>query len=150
MRRWISFITAGTLILSSLAFAGLGGDESTVQKDAQALGGNTNVSQHNGYRLHEISKNWVKVHEFAGNDGKVFALAWSGKKHPDLQEILGVHLVDFQTAISEARKTHHHGGALSITVGNMHVEMGGHVGAVYGQTWLTDQVPAGMDVHDIK
>jgi hypothetical protein len=138
------------ILLSSHAFAGLGGDENSVQKDTQSLGGTRTVSEHGRYRLHHISKGLSNVNEYEGQDGKVFALTWSGKKHPDLQNILGSHLIDFQSALAEARKTHHHGGALSVTTGNIHVEMGGHAGAVYGQTWLTDQVPAGMDVHDIK
>jgi hypothetical protein len=138
MRWWIYFTIICNLFLTSLAFANLGSTESA------------STTQYNRYRVHESSKNWVKVHEFSGSDGKVFALAWSGKKHPDLQTLLGAHLVDFQTAITRARKEHPHGGSVSITVNNLHVEMGGHMGAVYGQTWLTDQVPAGMDVHEIK
>jgi hypothetical protein len=150
MKLVISLIPAVFLILGAQAFASLGGDESSVQEDSQSLGGSAQVTQRQQYRLHEISKNWVHVREFVANSGKVFALAWNGKKHPELQTVLGTHLVDFQTAISQARKTHHHGGSLSVTVGNVHVEMGGHMGSVYGQVWLMDQVPAGMDVHEIK
>lgn len=146
-----SLITAFIImVLTSQAFAGLGGDENSIQKDAQGLGGTTTISRRGGYRLHQISKGILKVNEYEGQNGKVFALTWSGKKHPELQNVLGANLVDFQRALTEARKTHHHGGSLSATSGNVHVEMGGHAGAVYGQTWLIDQVPAGMDVHEIK
>jgi hypothetical protein len=139
MRLLFTLLFISTTILSTSAFAALGGKESA-----------SSVTRFGAYRLHEISKNWVTVHEFSGDNGSVFAVAWSGKKHPDLGSLLGAHLIDFQTALAQARKAHHHGGAISVTVGNFHVEMGGHAGAVYGQTWLTDQVPAGMDVHEIK
>jgi hypothetical protein len=82
MRWWIYFTIICNLFLTSLAFANLGSTESA------------STTQYNRYRVHESSKNWVKVHEFSGSDGKVFALAWSGKKHPDLQTLLGAHLVD--------------------------------------------------------
>jgi hypothetical protein len=147
---FLSLSTALIMIFASPAFAGLGGDESSIQKDTQSLGGTRAVSEHGRYRLHQISKGLLKVNEYEGQNGKVFALTWSGKKHPDLQNVLGDNLVNFQSALAEARKTHHHGGSLSVTTGNIHVEMGGHAGAVYGQTWLTDQVPTGMDLHEIK
>jgi hypothetical protein len=150
MRLHQNVLSALCLLFSSVALAGLGDDASSIQADALTLGGRAQVTQHPQYRRHEISLNWAQVREFSGGDGKVFAVAWRGKKHPDLTSFLGSHLADFQTAIAQARKTHHHGGALAITLNALHVEMGGHMGAIYGRVWLTDQIPSELDLHEIK
>ena len=140
--------------LSGAAFAGLGGDAASVQSDARHFGGQVRVSRQTQYVLHEISRDWLRVHEFADGGGKVFALAWRGRQHPDLQTLLNGRLADFQLAVAQARKGQRHGqrhgGVLAATVGNLHVELGGHMGAIYGRVWFTDQLPAGMDLHEIK
>lgn len=87
---------ATVMFFSSQAFASLGDNESSIQEDAQSLGGQDQVTQLSQYRLHEISQNSIRVHEFATDNGNVFALAWHGKKHPELQGLLSTHLSDFQ------------------------------------------------------
>ncbi len=141
---------ASLLLYSLSAFAGLGKDISSLHKDARMLGARLRVTEHPRYLLHEISHRWIRVRQFSGRDGKIFALAWRGKKHPDLKALLGDHLSDFQRAVAEARNTRRHGGSLAATVGRVHVNMGGHMGAMHGQVWLTDKLPSGMDLHEIR
>lgn len=148
---WKKALAAGMAMLASAsAWAALGGDASSVPEDARSLGTQERVSQREQYALHELSQGLVQVHEYSAANGKVFALAWRGQKHPDLQQLLGSHLSDFQKALGQARKTRRHGGSISITLNQLHLEMGGHMGSIYGRVWLTDQLPAGMDLNEIK
>ncbi len=135
---------------STNSWAALGSDESSISHEAQGLGGDPQVTHHEHYSVHEMSRQWSRVREYAAGNGKVFALAWKGKTHPDLSGLMGPYLKDFKSAIGHAREHVHHGGVLSISENGLHVEMGGHMGAVYGRVWLEDQVPAGMDLGDVQ
>lgn len=138
-------VTSGTF-----AHAELGGDSNSVQKDSQKLGAPVSITEHPHYRLHEMTKAGFRVHEFMDANGKVFGVAWRGKKHPDLKSLMGSHFSQFQAALGAARNRHHHGGTVVVDTGNLHLEMGGHMMAIYGIAWLSDQIPSGMNAHEIQ
>jgi hypothetical protein len=144
------YVSGIALLSSTFAYAELGGDLTSVQKDSTVMGATTTVSEHSDYKRHELNKGTYRVHEFSDANGKVFGVAWSGKKHPDLKTLLGSHFKDFQTALGQARQSHRHGGTVVVNSGNLHVELGGHMMSVHGQVWLSDQVPTGMNLHEIQ
>jgi hypothetical protein len=145
----LTFI-AVVLCLSSLAYASLGGDITSVQNDAKSLGAKNSALEFKTYSRHEISNQWLQTHQFMGADGKVFALTWRGSRHPQMESLLGNYFKDFQGAVAQAKRQSHHGGATIVEYGNLHLEIGGHMRSVYGKVWLTDQLPSGMDVHEIQ
>jgi len=151
----VIFFSGITLLSSTFAYAELGGDFSTVQKDSKKLGSpitttTQTTTAHSQYNRHEMSKGRMHVREYADSNGKVFGIAWNGSKHPDLRTLMGSHFNDFQAAMVQGRRNHHHGGTTTVDSGNIHLEMGGRMMSVYGRVWLTDQVPTGMNLHEIQ
>jgi len=78
------------LLCPCIAAAALGEPESSVQADGALLRGSIKVSDHANYRLHEIKlPSGTLVREFAGPDGKIFAVAWRGPAAPNLRQTFG-------------------------------------------------------------
>ena len=84
-----------------------------------------------------------------GSGGKVFALAWQGKNHPDFSVMMGTHYAEFQQALAQAKANRHGRGPITVDVGNFHLEMGGHAMAVHGRAWMTSRIPAGVDQNEL-
>jgi hypothetical protein len=144
------FVYWMALLSSTCAYADLGGDLTSLQKDSKVLAAPRTVTTHPQYDLHEMKTGGARVHEFMDSSGKVFGIAWAGKKHPNLRTLMGAHYSEFQKAFAQARHQRRHGGSVIVEVGNLHVEMGGHMMAISGQVWLKDQIPTGMDLHEIQ
>lgn len=144
------FVYWMALISSTFAYADLGGDLGSVQKDQKVLASRRTVTSLPQYDLHEMKNGSGRVHEFMTKSGKVFGLAWSGKKHPDMKTLMGVHYSEFQSAMAQARRQRRRGGSVVVDSGNLHLEMGGHMMSVHGQVWLKDQLPNGMNLHEIQ
>lgn len=150
MKFGLLLVTCLIALSCHLAYASLGGDSTTVQKDAAKIKSKATVTLHPSYSMYEMSQKWGRVHEFAAASGNVFAVAWRGNKHPNLDQLMGDHLKDFQSALGKARQNRGHNGVVMVEVGNIHLEMGGHFQSVYGKIWLKDQLPSKMDLHEIQ
>jgi hypothetical protein len=130
-----------------IAAAALGEPETSVQADGAQLGGSITVSQHANYRLHEIRlPSGTLVREFAGSDGKVFAVAWNGPTVPNLREILGQYFDSYVTAAKAPHSGHHH---LQIRQNDLVVQAGGRMRAFSGRAYLPQAVPSGVSVGDL-
>jgi hypothetical protein len=130
-----------------IAAAALGEPETSVQTDVARLRGSIKVTPHANYRQHEIqlpSGTWVR--EFAGPDGKVFAVAWNGPIVPNLREILGQYFDNYVAAAKTPHSGHHH---LQIRESNLVVQAGGHMRAFFGLAYLPQAVPSGVSVGDL-
>jgi hypothetical protein len=126
----------------------LGEPEASVQTDALQLHGSINVTEHLGYRLHEIQlPSGTLVREFAGEDGKVFAVAWSGHVPPNLRQMLGRFFDPFVTAARSKRTDHSH---LQVQTGDLVVQSGGHMRAFAGRAYLIAGVPNGVDLGAVR
>lgn len=130
-------------------YAALGGDISSVQDDQARINASLRVTQSNAYSVHELrSPTGVVVREFATSSGKIFAVAWHGPFHPDLQHLLGVHFAQYQQAMQSPNGRVAH-GPVTIQQGNLVVELGGHMRDFVGRAYLSDQVPAGVRAEEI-
>jgi hypothetical protein len=135
-------------LIPCIATAGLGDSEASVQTDALQLRGSINVTEHAGYRLHEIQlPSGTKLREFAGADGKIFAVAWSGPVPPNLRQALGQYFEPFAAAASTRRTDHRH---LQIQTSNLVVKAGGHMRAFAGRAYLPQGVPNGVDLGELR
>ena len=77
---------------SGAARAALGDDVSVVEQDRVQMHANLQVRRNANYDVHELTTAiGATVREFVGQDGKVFAVAWSGGWRPDLRRIMGTH-----------------------------------------------------------
>ena len=79
------------------AWAALGEDVSSVDSDAQALGGQHRLVAKVGYNLHQITMaDGSVVNEFVSPQGKVFGVSWQGSSMPDFQQLLGSYATQLQ------------------------------------------------------
>src|SRR5258707_11242792 len=138
-------LVSSALLIAALspciAAAALGEPETSVQTDAAGLRGSIKVTPHANYRLHEIQlPSGTRVREFAGSDGKVFAVAWNGPTVPNLRQTLGQYFDNYVTAAKASHSGHHH---LQIRDSNLVVQAGGHNGALSGLAHLPRSLPRG-------
>jgi hypothetical protein len=130
-----------------IAAAALGQPETSVQTDMARLRGSITVTPHANYKLHEIQMpSGTLVREFAGSDGKVFAVAWNGPTVPNLREILGQYFDSYVTAAKAPHSGHHH---LQIRQSDLVVLAGGHMRAFSGLAYLPQALPSGVGVGDL-
>jgi hypothetical protein len=79
------------------AWAALGDNVSSVDSDAQALGGQHRLVAKEGYNLHQITMaDGSVVNEFVSPAGVVFGVSWAGHFIPNLHQLLGSYMTDLQ------------------------------------------------------
>jgi hypothetical protein len=144
-------ILSGGLLMAALspciAAAALGEPETSVQTDVARLRGSIKVTPRANYKLHEIQlPSGTRVREFAGSDGKVFAVVWSGPAVPNLRQLLGQYFDNYVTAAKAQHSGHRH---LQIRESNLVVLAGGHMRAFSGLAYLPQALPSGVSVGDL-
>lgn len=90
------------------------------------------------------------VREYIGRDGKVFAVAWSGRRLPPLDQLLGRYFPDYEAGLAKAQAARGGGhGPLAVQQTGLVVETGGHMGSLIGRAWLPQALPAGVTTDQI-
>jgi hypothetical protein len=148
LKSWmLPSMAAIAALLPALACATLGEPEASVQADAVQLQGSVKDSDLGGYRLHEIQlASGTLVRQYAGLDGKVFAVTWHGPYVPNMKQILGAYFDAYVAAERAPHADHHH---LKVQQGDLMVEASGHMRAFNGRAWLPRAVPAGLTVGEL-
>jgi Protein of unknown function (DUF2844) len=145
-------MVAGMMTMGGAAWAGLGGDTSSIDSDMAALGAKpvaqqfaAAASQSYSAKSFVTAQN-VTVHEYINPDGKVFGVAWAGPRPPDLSTILGERFDDYKTAAAKAMSQKpvqlHHS---SVKGADSVVMRAGHMGFSTGRAWAPSLVPNGVD-----
>jgi hypothetical protein len=130
------------------ARAALGDDVSSVEQDRVRMHASLQVRQNANYQIHELTTAiGSTVREFVGQNGKVFAVSWSGGWRPNLRDILGAHYDRF---IAQTRGKRRAQGPARIELPGMVVFMGTYLRTSFGQAYLTDQLPAGFSPEGIQ
>jgi hypothetical protein len=93
------------------------------------------------------------LNEYAGPNDVIFAIAWSGKRHPpDMRPLLGQHFNKFSTAIPP--KGIRRGGRTprnNISSGDLVVERSTRIRGVHsGRAYLISLLPTGVTVDEIQ
>ena len=145
-------VLAGGLLSAALipciAAAALGEPEASVQADLTELRGSIKFTEHANYRLHEIQlPSGTMVREFTGPDGKVFAVAWSGRTMPNLRQILGRYFDEYVTAARANHTGRHH---LQVNQTDLVVRASGHMRAFSGVAYLPPAVPSGVNLDELR
>lgn len=137
------------LAAAAPALAALGGDVNSVQADLARLKGAVRVTANTtGITVHEITTAYgLAVREFAGADGKVFAVAWNGPVNPDLRQVLGAYYAPFARAAANAHASHRH---LAIEQPDLVVQNSGRLRAFAGRAWVPALLPQNFSVDEIK
>jgi hypothetical protein len=148
LTRIVLFPAVLATLAAAPAWAALGGDVSSVQADVAHMKGALRVTTSAAVTVHEISTGYgTSVREFAGADGKVFAVSWSGPVNPDLRQVLGSYYPQFEQAASSAHGNHRH---LSIELPGLVVQNHGRLRAFAGRAWVPSMLPVNFSVDDIN
>jgi len=135
-------------LVPRLACAALGERESSVADDVQHLKGSIKSTARSNYRVHEIQlPSGTVLREFAGVDGKVFAVAWSGPAIPDLRQALGRYFDVYVTSAQAKQGGHRH---LRIEQSEFVMQSSGHMRAFSGRAYLPQALPPGTSVDEIR
>ena len=136
------------LLAATPALAALGSDVTSVQADVAHMKGAVQVNELMGYSVHEISTSYgLRVREFTGSDGKVFAVAWDGPVNPDLRQVLGSYHDQFLTAAAAVHGNHRH---LAIAQPGLVVQNNGRMRAFSGRAWVPAMLPQNFSVDQIQ
>ncbi len=133
------------------AGASLGGDASSVLDDQAKLQGTLRTTSNNSYNINEIqAPSGVVVREYVSPSGTVFGVAWQGRSHPDLRQVLGTNYDRFVQAVQVQRAQRHGHGPLLIQQPGLVVQMGGHMRSLTGRAYLPQSLPAGVRAEEIR
>ena len=138
-----------TAVIASPAFAGLGGDSTSVQADVARMKGALRITTAGGVTVHEITTSaGTLVREYLTPGDKVFAVSWRGSQIPDLRQMLG----DYYTQYEQAASAPHAGGHrhLAIERPDLVMQSSGRMRAFYGRAWVPTLLPQNFSVSDIN
>jgi hypothetical protein len=133
-----------TTLLASLlgaapAWAVLGQPRSSVESDHAYFRGNLVQVPRQGYELHQISApDGTVVREYVSPEGTVFGVSWQGPVMPNLSQLLGSYIADFQQA---SQSPHARRGPLVVRNERVVIESGGHMRAFHGRAYVPSLVP---------
>lgn len=130
------------------ALAALGGDAASVEADRAHVAGVVQKSASAGlFQLHEITTSVGTIREYLTPSGQVFAVAWTTKLSPDLQQLLGDRYAKYQEALTAQ---HPRPRQANVQLPDLEVHAGGHMRTFVGRAWLPDLIPAGVSPNDIR
>ena len=133
------------------AHASLGQRLQSIEADRAKMGAKvTATAPSPAYAVHTLTlPDGSVVHEFVGQSGVVFGVAWRGHGRPDLRQLLGEHFETLQadTAVRAGRRLR---TPLAVSRTDLVVRTGGHPGAVWGMAYLPQAAPAGVSARDLQ
>ncbi len=134
--------------LSLPVFAALGdgvepaGDGQTSMKVAKRAG------TQGAYTMHERqTSSGTLVREYAGPDGRVFAVAWQGPAKPDLRRYLGRYFEPYRDAASVSKAGHRN---QVVHQPDLVVRSSGHMRAFSGMAYVPSMLPAGVSLEELQ
>ena len=134
--------------LRAVAFAALGGDESSIQADRAQMHASLRTTQTAAYTVHELqAPTGHLVREYLSSSGTVFGVTWQGPWKPDLRQLLGSHFDELRQATPAV---HVRRGPVVIRQSGLVFEMSGHVRAFAGRAYIPELLPAGVQADPIR
>jgi hypothetical protein len=135
-------------LLPYVANAALGGPETEVATDAQALEASVKSAVRTGYTVHSIQlPSGTVLREYAVAGGNVFAVAWSGPSLPNLRQALGQYFDSYVSGAKAQPGSHRH---LEIRQSDLVVQSGGHMRAFSGRAYLPQALPSGVTLDELR
>ncbi len=147
-------VLAAALAASTPAHAVLGENLASVHADQQRMSAVRRQQQLPAMQVHLLTlPDGSTVREYAGADGRVFAISWATRTKPRLDRLLGTHFAAYAEA---GRRWQQQGPRAGIThasrlaSGDLVVESQGQGQAFVGRAWLVSRVPAGTDARALR
>jgi hypothetical protein len=141
-----------TAVPTTPAFASLGGDVRSIDDDRVRMqGALRQIARRDAFTLHELqTATGVVVREFATSSGTVYAVAWQGPVFPDMRQLLGPYFDRYQQEAARLAQSRRGHGPLTIDLGDVVVQTGGHARAFSGRAYVPRLLPAGVAVESIR
>jgi hypothetical protein len=137
-------------LATPLAWAGLGGMESSIESERAHMHAQHVVARSAQYAVHELKMtDGSRVRQFVAGDGRVFAVSWNTLYKPDLSAILGPSFSGYSAAAQASarrggiqRQFHHDSGDLV-------VQSAGHLHVYAGYAYRRSMLPSGLSLQAI-
>ncbi len=122
-----------------------------MRDDQTKMQGTLRTTSNNSYNVHEIqAPSGIVVREYVSLSGNVFGVAWQGRTHPDLRQVLGAYYDQYVQAVQAQRAQRHGHGPLLIQQPGLVLQMGGHMSSLTGRAYLPQGMPAGVRPEEIR
>ena len=139
----VAFILIAIIDLPK-TWAVLGEPVSSVETDRLALAGQLSMIPAQLYTIQEITTSELVVREYVSGD-TVFAVAWRGRRPPNLVSLLGSYFQEYQeAAVAAAANGPRMRGMTRIQGSRVVVETGGHPGDIRGRAYIPSLLPSGV------
>lgn len=140
----------GGLVGASPAGATLGMGADSVAVVRQSLAARKVTTTNAGrFTVQELTSDATVVREYLAPNGKVYAVAWKGRTHPDLTVLLGSYNARY--AAAKAKMPRKHGEKFTLVqAGEVVVESWGHMRNLQGRAYLPALFPEGVDLYEIR
>jgi hypothetical protein len=151
-----SLFIALTILIGTFGFpfgarGSLGGNLTSVHDDQAKMQGSLRTTSNASYDVHEIqASSGVVVREYVSRAGTVFGVAWQGRTHPDLRQVLGSYYDQYVQAVQVQRAQRRGHGPVSIQLPGLVMQMGGHMGSLNGRAYTPQTMPAGVRAEEIR
>jgi hypothetical protein len=109
------------------------------------------VSQTPAYAIHEMhTANQGVIREFVSPEGKVFAVAYHGQLLGESNALLGSYAPQIGRALAGSRAGKHRGGPVSVQLPGLVYEASGHMRSYVVHAYVTESVPQGVKVEELR
>ncbi|HSB20716.1 MAG TPA: DUF2844 domain-containing protein [Anaeromyxobacteraceae bacterium] len=143
-------LLAAALVAAAPARASLGGKADSVEADRKALSAARRATvARAGYTVEEVDTGAVRVREYVSPSGVVFAVAWNGLAHPDLDTLLGSYAAAWRQADRQVPRTPGR-RSRAVRTPRLVVERWGHMRDWQGRAYDPALLPAGVSVDEIR
>jgi hypothetical protein len=147
-RAWLAVAAVVGAFWSCIASATLGETEVSIAAEPQLANASIKETVRGNYRVHEIQQtSGTVIREYAGLDGKVFAVTWHGPFTPNLRQTLGSYFDQYAAAAPAGRQDRNH---MQVRESNLVVQVGGHMRAYGGRAYLPQSLPSGVTPGDLE
>ena len=136
---------------SQSCIATLGESVDSIDADRKALLAIRRTTQKNqGYSIHEFEQDGTKIREYVSDAGVVFAIAWNGLTHPDLNQLLGSYFQEYEKTAKLRPKEPGRRRSASVRGPRVVVETWGHMRNLQGKAYVASLMPTGVAFNAIK
>ena len=140
-------------IYSSSALASLGQKPKKKGKFIKAVG-RTIAQSRTPKWVTETPKPGSRLREYSKDDkSNVYALAWSGKRHPDFRSLLGPYTQEYDDAIAAQKDEKHkriRGRSRVIQTEHLKIYLHGHAMNMWGRITVPSLMPEGVREDEIQ